>query len=138
MNYKTRKYKTFEQETHKMKLGINSEFKIIPETHLDIEARCVERFLELKAEYPGQEEFFDSNREELIFAMRDIKSEKELDDIRKFIESSSLGPAQFSELSYSYSSSSFYAQEDLLIKILDLKRFFIKFKDEKISVFYGE
>lgn len=93
------------------------------EAHLDIEQKCMQRFLELRSEYPEHESFFDENRSELLFAMRDIKSEKELRDLRRYIETTSLEDARGADLSYDYSSSSCYAQEDAMISLIDAASF---------------
>lgn len=92
----------------------------------DLERKCVLRFLELRSEYPEHQEFFDNNREELLFAMRSIKSEKELRDIRKYIETTPLEDAPQVSTSYQYSSSSCYAQEDAMIALLDAASFLRK------------
>lgn len=80
--------------------------------------RCARRFEELRREYPGQQDFFDANREALISSLEDVRSEKELTKIRKHIELSRVE----ANLSYEYPSSSIYAVEDLLIDLLDFKR----------------
>jgi hypothetical protein len=95
----------------------------ISESMLDVEGKCIKRFLALKAEYPGQEAFFEENRGDLLFAMRDIKSEKELADIRRYIESETIHDST----SYNYSSSSYHAAEDTMIALVDAVIFLRKF-----------
>jgi len=85
---------------------------------LDLETKCLRRFEEMKADYPGEEEFFDANKTALLFAMRDCRSEKELVDLRRYVEVTQID----SSLSYEYSSSSIYAAEDTLLALLDAKR----------------
>ena len=84
----------------------------------DLEKKCARRFEEMKADYPGQEEFFDANRHELLPAMEDCKSEKELTDLRRYVEISQIE----STFGYEYSSSSIYAAEEVIITLLDAKR----------------
>jgi len=91
----------------------------ISESFFNLDEKCAQRYAELKAEYPGQEEFFDRNRADLLFAMRDVKSEKELSDIRRYIETVSIHDS----VSYQYSSSSCYAAEDAMIALLDVASF---------------
>jgi hypothetical protein len=88
----------------------------------DLDEKCVRRFEELKANYPDQEEFFEENEADLLFAMRDVRTEKELSDIRKNVENAVLRP----EEPYQYSSSSCYAAEDAMIALLDFKRYIQK------------
>jgi len=78
---------------------------------------CNLRFIELVHTYPQYEAFFESRKEEFLNALQDIKSERELDYIRLHKENTDIGRAQ--NLSYSYSSSSIYAHEDLLIEFID-------------------
>jgi len=80
--------------------------------------------LELKAEYPGHEPFFEENKEELLYALEDIKSEKELIAIRKYVECHSL----HNSLTYEYSSSSCYAAEDAVIALIDAVAYLRKFQ----------
>ena len=89
----------------------------------NLDAKCLERYNELKAEYPDQLDFFEQNREDLLFAMQDIKSEKELEVIRLHIEAIPL----HNEMSYQYSSSSCYAAEDAMIALVDAASFIRKF-----------
>ena len=96
----------------------------IAESMADPQALCFARFLELKAEYPGHEDFFEENKEELLYALEDIKSEKELEYIRRYIESSSIDPSS----SYQYSSSSCYAAEDAVIALIDAVAYLRKFQ----------
>lgn len=88
----------------------------------DLDEKCVQRFEELRANYPDQKEFFEENEIDLLFAMRDVRTEKELSDIRKHIETANLRP----EEPYQYSSSSCYAAEDAMIALLDLKNYLKK------------
>jgi hypothetical protein len=84
----------------------------------ELDEKCLARFEELKSDYPDQESFFLDNRDELLFAMRDVRTEKELSDFRKYIETTVLRADE----PYQYSSSSFYAAEDNMIALLDFKR----------------
>ncbi len=95
----------------------------ISESMFDLESKCLKRFISLKEEYPGQEAFFENNREDLLFAMRDIKSERELGDIRRYIEVGSL----YTSTPYQYSSSSYFAAEDVMIALIDTASFLRKF-----------
>lgn len=90
---------------------------------LDLEAKCLLRFEELKSGYPEHEEFFDANKKELLYAMQDVRSEQELKDLRNYVEVSQVE----SGLSYEYSSSSIHAAEDVMIALLDTKRFLQKY-----------
>jgi hypothetical protein len=85
--------------------------------------KCVARLEELRDNYPEQEGFFLDNREELLFAMRDVRTEKELSDIRKYVEIAALRTDE----PYQYSSSSCYASEDATIALLDFKRLLQKY-----------
>jgi hypothetical protein len=87
--------------------------------HLDMERKCTRRFLEMRSEYPGQEEFFDSNRKELLIAMRDIKSESELRDIRRYIETRTIEDLPQAYLEYQYDSSSIYAHQEAMCDLID-------------------
>lgn len=89
----------------------------------NLDSKCSARFEELKANYPEQEEFFMDNKDELLFAMVDVRTEKELNAIRKYIETGLLRPDE----PYQYSSSSCYAAEDSMIALLDFKRFIQKY-----------
>jgi len=91
----------------------------ISESLFNLDAKCLQRYNELKAEYPDQQEFFEKNQDDLLFAMQDIKSEKELNDIRRYIESAPL----HNSLTYEYSSSSYFATEDAMIALVDASRF---------------
>jgi hypothetical protein len=95
----------------------------LSESMFNLDAKCLERYNALKAEYPDQEEFFEQNQEDLLFAMQDIKSEKELTDIRRYIESVPL----HNSLTYEYSSSSCYAAEDAMIALVDAASFLRRF-----------
>ena len=90
----------------------------ISEVLTDYEARCLHRFKELKSEYPEQGKFFEENKEEIVFALRDTRSEKELRRLKHHVEISSLAL----KLSYEYPSNSVHSVEDLMIDLLDLKR----------------
>lgn len=90
---------------------------------LDLEAKCLRRFEDLKAGYPGHEDFFDANKSELLYAMQDVRSDQELKDLRQYIEVFQIE----STLSYDYPSSSMYAAEDTMIALLDTKRFLQKY-----------
>jgi len=94
----------------------------ISESLFDLESKCLKRFIALKEEYPGQEAFFENNKEDLLFAMQDIKSEKELRDIRQYIEVGSL----YNSVPYQYSSSSCFAAEDAMIALVDTASFIRK------------
>ena len=96
------------------------------EGHIDLERKCLNRFFDLRDDYPGFEEFFDNNFADLVYAMQDIKSEKELEDICRYIESVSLQDAHPEDLVYHYSSSSCYAHEDIMISLIDAKSFLAK------------
>jgi hypothetical protein len=89
----------------------------------DLDGKCARRFEELKANYPDQNEFFNENEAELIFAMRDVRTEKELRDIRRYVETAALRTDE----PYQYSSSSCYAAEDAMITLLDIKSYLQKF-----------
>lgn len=93
----------------------------------DLDGKCSSRLKSLRKEYPGQENFFDDNEEELLFAMQDIRSEKELDDIKRFLETKTLGQLRQGDRVYQYSSSSCYAAEDAMIALLDFKRLLQKY-----------
>ncbi len=84
-----------------------------------MDEKCIARFEELKANYPEQEDFFLDNENELLFAMRDVRTEKELTDIRRYVETAALRANE----PYQYFSSSCYAAEDTMIALLDFKRF---------------
>ena len=89
----------------------------------ELDEKCLARFEELKANYPEQEDFFLDNQDELLFAMRDVRTEKELTDIRRYVETAALRPDE----PYQYSSSSCYAAEDAMIALLDFKRLVQKY-----------
>lgn len=92
----------------------------------DLDRKCMRRYLELRAEYPDHQDFFDERRSELLLAMRSIKSEKELRDIRKYIETTPLEDAPQVSTCYQYASNSCYAQEDAVIALLDAASFLRK------------
>jgi len=101
--------------------------------HADLESKCLRRFLEMRSEYPGQEEFFDGNRKSLLIAMRDVKSETELRDIRRYIETATIDEIPQSYLEYQYDSSSIYAHESAMVDLVDAASFLrkaLRTKDE--------
>ncbi len=93
---------------------------------LNLDRLCVDRLAELKANYPDQAQFFEENEASLLVALRDVRSDKEIDDIKKYIETDDIGRYAGS-LSYQYSSSSFYAQEDATISLIDTLAYLRKF-----------
>lgn len=84
----------------------------------NLDAACAKRYEALCAEYPTESDFFEENMLELLFAMQDTRTEKELSDIRYFYETASLR----AEHPYEYSSTSCFAAEDAVIRLLDFKR----------------
>jgi len=84
----------------------------------ELDEKCIVRFEDLKSNYPELEDFFLDHQDELLFAMRDVRTEKELNDIRRYVETSALRPND----SYQYLSSSYYAAEDVMIELIDFKR----------------
>ena len=84
----------------------------------ELEKACLERFEEIKSDYPGQEEFFEKNKKELLVGLQNCRSEKELSVISPSSETVFLRTSQ----SYSYLSSSMYAAEEVIITLLDSKR----------------
>lgn len=98
----------------------------------DLSRRCMERFLDMRSEYPGEEEFFDKNKVKLLKAMRDVKSEKELRDIRKYFERP-FDEVPRNNLAYQYDSSSIYAHEDVIIELIDTSRFLKKFETDDFA-----
>ena len=90
--------------------------------------KCALRLQEMRLEYPECVDFFDNNKTKLLIAMRDIKSNKELRDIRSYIETKHLEDVPQAYLSYQYDSSSFYAQEDAMIELIDTANFLRKFE----------
>lgn len=115
-------------EETKRKMSVAHRGKALSESHrekiaqakarYDLDERCVRRFEDLKSNYPEQEDFFVENQDELLFAMRDVRTEQELLDIRLYVETAQLRPSE----PYQYSSSSCYAAEDAAIALLDFKR----------------
>jgi len=93
---------------------------------LYIDNLCLDRLAELKANYPDHEEFFEENETALLIALREVKSDKEIDDIKRYIETEDIDKYAGS-LSYQYASSSFYAQEDAVIALIDTCRYLRKF-----------
>jgi len=75
-------------------------------------------FEDLKREYPSFEEFFNKNKEEILFLMEDIQNEVQIQTPSGHVEVSSIA----SQLSYIYPSTSVFAAEDLLIALIDAKR----------------
>ncbi len=84
----------------------------------DLDGRCYRRYQEMAKEYPEESEFFEENMSELIFAMQDTLSERELNNIRRFHETANLRHDE----PYQYPSTSCFAVEDIMIKLLDFKR----------------
>lgn len=91
--------------------------------HKDLEKKCMSRFTAMRSEYPGHEEFFDTNQEELLVAMRDLKSEKELRDIRRYFETTHIDEAPQAILQYQYESSSVFAHEEIMVDLIDAAAF---------------
>lgn len=91
-------------------------------SELGIDAKCAIRLKELRSDYPDQGEFFDQNESDLLFAMRDVRTEKELSDITRKHEVASLASLRESQRAYQYASSSYFATEDAMIELLDFKR----------------
>jgi hypothetical protein len=91
----------------------------ISQGKLDTDRLCLSRFLELKGMYPEHEDFFEENKAPLLIALRDIKSDKEMDDIQRYVEVESLD-RYTGTLSYQNASSSVYAQEDAVILLIDV------------------
>jgi hypothetical protein len=108
----------------------------IANSRYDLDRKCIQRFLELRNEYPGYEDFFDRNRGELLYAMQDIKSEKELREIRRYIENTRLDDVPQVCLTYQYDSSSIFAQEDAMLELIDISRF-LKKKFSTLSLVDG-
>ena len=91
--------------------------------HKDLENKCMNRFKAMRSEYPGHEDFFDTNQEELLVAMRDLKSEKELRDIRRYFETTHIDEAPQAFLQYQYESSSVFAHEEIMVDLIDAAAF---------------
>jgi hypothetical protein len=91
--------------------------------HKDLENKCMGRFKAMRSEYPGHEDFFDTNQEELLVAMRDLKSEKELRDIRRYFETTHIDEAPQAFLQYQYESSSVFAHEEIMVDLIDAAAF---------------
>ena len=111
---------------HREKLSQLSFDREADHRMLYIDNLCLDRLAELKANYPDQEEFFEENETALLMALRDVKSDKEIDDITRYIETENIDRYAGS-LSYQYASSSFYAQEDAVIALLDTMTYLRKF-----------
>ena len=113
----------------KIKQSLTGKFKseehrsALSESLSDLDRKCMHRFLEMRDEYPGQEEFFNNNKNKLLYIMRDLKSEKELRDIKKYIEIKHLDDIPQECTKYQYDSSSMYAQEDAMIALVDAASF---------------
>jgi hypothetical protein len=110
------------QKIRKAHRGLKHSFETrdkISESMLDVDGRCMARLAELKANYPDHAEFFEENEIPLLIALRDVKSDKEIDDIRKYIETDIDRYSKSHLLSGQYMSSSFQAHEDVVIKLLD-------------------
>jgi hypothetical protein len=105
----------------------------LSESRHNSDSRCLQRFLDMRKEYPGHSAFFDNNKVKLLRAMRNIKSEKELRDIRRYIETTHLEDVPQMCLAYQYDSSSIYAQEDAMIELIDTVRFLKKFNTEDFA-----
>jgi len=113
--------------------GINKSEKHrnkIANSLLDLETRCLRRLEEMKADYPGQEEFFDANKDDLLLAMQDCRSEKELKNLHRYVEIAHIE----SSLGYEYSSSSVFAAEDALLSLLDAKRLLERIIANAVSI----
>jgi len=106
----------------------------LSESLLGLEQKCLDRFISIRSEYPGFEEFFDKNKVKLLQAMRDVRSEKELRDIRKYIETTPIEAVPEECIKYQYSSSSIFAQEDLVIELLDSVHLLKKFVSAENAV----
>jgi hypothetical protein len=74
---------------------------------------------DLKASYPTETSFFEEYEPELLFAMRDVRTEKELMDIRLYIETAPLRV----EEPYKQVSGSYSATEEAMVALLDFKFF---------------
>ncbi len=101
---------------HREKLSQLSFDREADHRMLYIDNLCLDRLAELKANYPDHEEFFEENEIELLIALRDVKSDKEIDDITRYIETEDIA-RYVGSLSYQYSS--FPSHEDVLIDLLD-------------------
>jgi hypothetical protein len=99
-------------ESHRKKISLGL---------LDNYSLCIARLEELKSRYPAQAAFFEENEAALLAALQEVKSDKEIDDIKRYIETEDI--AKYTgTLSYQYSSSSYHAQEDIVIALLDAAR----------------
>jgi len=119
---------TREKISQSMKGRIKSERHREKISHgmLDTYSLCIARLEELKSNYPEQSAFFEENESALLTALREVKSDKEIDDIKKYIETEDI--AKYAgTLSYQYSSSSYHAQEDAVIALLDTITYLRKF-----------
>jgi len=96
-------------EAHREKISLG---------RLDIDGRCMARLAELKANYPDHAEFFEENEIPLLIALRDVRSDKEMDDIKRYVESEDIDRYAKSLL-YRSMSSSFQIHEDTVIDLLD-------------------
>ncbi len=85
----------------------------------DLDELCVRRLEDLKASYPTESSFFEEYESELLFAMRDVRTDKELMDVRLYVETSPLRP----EEPYKQTRGSYKATEDAVVALLDFKFF---------------
>ena len=89
----------------------------------NLENRCRKRLEELRVNYPTEQSFFDLNASRILLSLQDTRTEKELRDIRRNFEVEQLR----NDEPYRYSSSSCHAAEDVMIALLDFKRFLQKY-----------
>lgn len=101
---------------HRKKIAEKRQEQEFDSRVMYIDNLCLDRLAELKAIYPDQAEFFEENEVSLLIALRDVKSDKEIDDIKRYIETEDLD-RYVGTLSYQYSS--FPSHEDVLIDLLD-------------------
>ena len=104
----------------------NISQRMLDNQTLDIDRLCRFRLAELKENYPDQAKFFEENEASLLIALRDVKSDKEIDDISRYIETENIA-RYVGTLSYQYSSSSIYAHEDAVITLIDTVAYLRKF-----------
>ena len=97
----------------------------ISQSMLDPKRKCWNRYIELVETYPEYEQFFKENKEDLLFFLQDIKSDRELDDILRYYETANY--EYCCKFPYQYESSSVYAQEDAMIRLLDTATYLRKF-----------
>ena len=72
---------------HRAKLSELSYDRESQNREFYIDNLCLDRLAELKANYPDHEEFFEENEAELLMALRDVKSDKEIEYITRYVES---------------------------------------------------